>query len=241
MTSPRAGTSAEVTHPAAPPSSSSLPSEGQNKWWGGGGSQDAPCAASRGAASPPARRVPARGMEVPLDARPVRASSLLSPQLLVWAEDPGAALSRRSTVARSASSWLALPTHHCMLCEVMSWGCLRRTAPVLDPPVLPGLLAEKHGRIVDPALTGCGFRTAAGLVGVALARTGRDLLTAAGPGVSVRIPLFARGIVVAGSGHAIPSTALVTACGHGTGPFFSLTARGHGQEAGEPGVSCGRV
>ena len=33
----------------------------------------------------------------------------------------------------------------------MSRESLRRPAPVLDPPALPGLLAEKHGRIVEPA------------------------------------------------------------------------------------------
>ena len=125
-----------------------------------------------------------------------RASSLLSPWLLCglkMQEQPsrGGRLLPAPLLPR-----LALPTHHCMLCEVMCRECLRRTAPVLVPPVLPGLLAEKHRRIVDPALTGCGFRTAAGLVGVALAGTGLGLLTATGPGASVRIPLFARGIVV---------------------------------------------
>ena len=54
-TAPRAGTSSEVTHPAAPSSSSSLPSEGRVKRRGGGGSRDAPGAASHGASSPPVR------------------------------------------------------------------------------------------------------------------------------------------------------------------------------------------
>ena len=70
-TSPRAGTSSEVTHPTASSSSSSLPSEGRAKR---GESRDVSGAASRGASSSPAR-----GVEVPLDARPVRASVLLSP------------------------------------------------------------------------------------------------------------------------------------------------------------------
>ena len=34
----------------------------------------------------------------------------------------------------------------------MSRESLRRPAPVRDPPVLPGLRLEKHGRIVEPAL-----------------------------------------------------------------------------------------
>ena len=201
-------------------------------------SQDAPCAASCGASSPPARRVSSkRGGSA--SGRLSGARELASlPSAPSRAEDPGAAVA--CCPLSFFLRWFS-PTHHCTLWEVMSRGCLRRTAPVLDPPVLPSLRAEKHGRIVDPALTGYGFRTAAGLVGVALARTGLGLLTTAGPGASVRIPLFARGIVVTGPGHAIPTAALVTACGHGTGPFFPLTARGHGQEAGEPGVSCGSV
>ena len=189
-----------------------------------GVSQDAPCAASCWASSPPARCVPARGVEVPLDARPVRASPLLSPRLV-------RRLKIQERLSRCGHLFpapliprLVLPTHHCMLCEVISRGCLRRTSPILDPPVLYGLLAEEHGRIVDPALTSCGFRTTAGLVGVALAGTSLGLLTAAGPGASVRFPLFARGIVMG----LVPS-------------FFPLTARDHGQEAGEPGVSCESV
>ena len=34
----------------------------------------------------------------------------------------------------------------------MSRECFRRPAPVRDPPVLPGLRLEKHGRIVEPTL-----------------------------------------------------------------------------------------
>ena len=44
---------------------------------------------------------------------------------------------------------------------------LRRPAPVLDHPALPGLLAEKHGRIVEPAPGWLALMT--GLVGHALA------------------------------------------------------------------------
>ena len=93
-----------------------------------------------------------RGVEVPLDARPLRASSLLSPHLL-------RGLRIQERLARSGRLLpvpplprLALPAHHCTLCEVKSRESLRRPAPVLDLPALPSLLAEKHGKIVEPAL-----------------------------------------------------------------------------------------
>ena len=95
---------------------------------------------------------PARRVEVPLDAHPVCASVLLSPLLLRW-------LRIRERLAHSGLLLLApplprlpLPTHHCTLCEVMSRESLWRPAPVRDPPVLPDLRLEKHGRIVEPAL-----------------------------------------------------------------------------------------
>ena len=56
--SPRAGTSSEVTLPEALPSSSSLPSEGRERRVG---PRVAPCVASRGASSPSAQLGPARG------------------------------------------------------------------------------------------------------------------------------------------------------------------------------------
>ena len=89
----------------------------------------------------------ARGVEVSLVALLVRASALLSP-LPLW----GRRIQER--LARSGPLLLApprlrsaLPAHHCTLREVVSRERLRK--PVLDPPVLPGLLAEKHGRIVE--------------------------------------------------------------------------------------------
>ena len=260
---------------------------------GGGGSRDAPCAASHGASSPPARRVSSeRGGSASgrSSVASERASVSSAPSR---AEDPGVARSRRSPVARSAPSFpRAFPVHHCTLCEVMSRESLRRPAPVLDPPALPGLLAEKDGRIVEPApgwlalaplpihglavesvvdgsrrylfppvnglgVTSRGLRTATGLaafapvrgpavtsrclltatglVGIALTVTGLGLLTATGLGASVRVPMVDRGLVVTGLGYAVPIADPVT------GPFFPLTTRGHGEEAGEPDVSCRSV
>ena len=107
--SPRAGTSSEVTHPEALPSSSSLPSEGRETRVG---PWDAPCVASRGASSPPARPGPARGVEVLLDARPVLVGTSVSSAPL-GAGVPGVA--RCGGRLRSA-----LPSHHRTPCEVMS-------------------------------------------------------------------------------------------------------------------------
>ena len=267
-------------------------------------SRDAPCAASHGTSSPPARRVSsdtAIGVEVPLDARLVCASTLLSPGLL-------RGLRIQERLARSGRLLpapllprLGLPAHHCMLCEVMSRESFQRPPPVLDATSLPGLLAEKHGRIVEPApgwlalmtgligrtlaplpvsglavesvvggsrcdllppvhglsmtdrslrtatglatftpvrgptVTGRGLLTAAGLVGIALAVTGLGFLTAAGLGASDCFPMVARGFVMTGPGHAVPIADPVTS------PFFPLTARSHGEEAGDPGVCCGSV
>ena len=47
---------------------------------------------------------------------------------------------------------LPLPAHHSTLCNVVSRESLRRSAPVLDPPVFPDLRIEEQRRIVGPAL-----------------------------------------------------------------------------------------
>ena len=105
---PAPKTSSEVAHPAAPSSSSSLPSEGRDER--GGGFQDAPCAASHGASSPPARRVSsersgsASGRSSGASERASVVSSACS-----RAEDPGVARSQRTPVARSAPSSVASP------------------------------------------------------------------------------------------------------------------------------------
>ena len=117
-TSPRARTSSKVAHPAAPSSSSSLPSEGRDKRGGGLGMHLVLLPV--GLLPLPLNVYPARGVEVPLDARPVCASALLSPLLL-------RGLRIREQLARSGLLLLTpplprlpLPTHHCTLCEVMS-------------------------------------------------------------------------------------------------------------------------
>ena len=82
-----------------------------------------PLCASRGFSSPSARLVPAGGVEEPLVARSVHASSLLSPrfirelgiqELLSCVELMLLFLSR-----------LALPPHLCTLDEVMGWESLQ--------------------------------------------------------------------------------------------------------------------
>ena len=85
---------------------------------------------------------PARGVEVSLVARPVRASALLSPLLL-------RELGRRELLVHSGRPLpallprLPLPAHHCTLCDVVSRESLRRSAPIRDPPVFPDLRIEE--------------------------------------------------------------------------------------------------
>ena len=182
-TSPRAGTSSEVTHPAAPSSSSSLPSEGG---WGGLG---VPLVLLLvGLPLLPLGVFRVRGVEVPLDALTVCASVLLSP-LPLWGLRIQERLVRGGPLLPAPPRFrLALRTHHCMLREVMSWECLRKPAPVRGPPVLPGPLAEKHGGIVEPAPGWIALVT--GIVVLALAPLPVHGLAVegAGGGVSSRSP-----------------------------------------------------
>ena len=118
---------------------------------------------------------PARGVEVSLVARPVRASALLSP----W---PLRELGRGRLLVRSGLHLpvplprLPLPAHHSTLCDVVSRESLRRSAPVLDPPVFHDLRIEEQGRIAGLALG----RPALVAVPVVLALT---LLTSRGQAV----------------------------------------------------------
>ena len=110
---PHAGTSSEVTHPEALPSSS-LPPEGREE---------------RGALGmhlillpvglPLLPLCPARGVKVLLDARPVRVVTSVS-SAPSGAGIPEVSCSRRSPAACSAPSSVGSPSHHCTLCEVMS-------------------------------------------------------------------------------------------------------------------------
>ena len=93
----------------------------------------------------------ARGVEVTLVTCPVHASSLLSP-LLLRVLRRGEPLVRSGRPLPALLPRLTLPAHHCTLCEVVSRGSLRRSAPVRDPPVFPNLRIEEQRRIVEPAL-----------------------------------------------------------------------------------------
>ena len=146
------GTSSEVAHPAAPSSSSSLPSEGWDKRGRGGGSLDAPCAAPRGASSPPARRVSSeRSGSASGHSSGVSEHTSVS-SAPSRAEDPGAARSQRTPVARSAPSSVASPhsSLHTLRGDESRESSESRS--VRDPPLLPDLRLEKHGRTVEPTL-----------------------------------------------------------------------------------------
>ena len=94
---------------------------------------------------------PARGVEVSLVARPVRASVLLPPRLLREL-GRGKLLVRNGLPLPAPLPRLPLPAHHSTLCDMVSQESLRWSAPVLDPPVFPDLQIEEQGRIAKPAL-----------------------------------------------------------------------------------------
>ena len=93
---------------------------------------------------------PARGVEVSLVARLVRASVLLS--LLLLREVEGGLLVRSGRPLLALLPRWPLPAHHCMLCDVVSRESLPWSAPVRDPLVFPDLRIEEQGRIVELAL-----------------------------------------------------------------------------------------
>ena len=127
MSFPHAGTSSGVTHPGASPSSPSLPSEGRDERGGGGGwSRDALVLLREGLSLLPLHFCPARGVEEPLVARWVHASSLLSPWFILGLGVQE--LLSCGGLLLPALSQLALPPHLCTPCEVMGWEGLRRLA-----------------------------------------------------------------------------------------------------------------
>ena len=135
---PCARISSEVTLPEALPSSSSLPFEGREERGGLGMHL---VLLPVGLFSPPARPVSSeRGGSATGRSSGAR-----------WDFCLFGSRSRRSPAACSAPSLVGSPSHHSMLCEVMSWESLRRPAPVSDPPGLPEFRLEKQGRIVGPA------------------------------------------------------------------------------------------
>ena len=145
MSFPHAGTSSEVTHPGASPS---LPSEGRDEE--GGGSRDALVLLPVGLPLLPLDFCPAGGVEEPLVARSVHASSLLSPRFIrgLGIEE----LLSCDGLLLPALSWLALPPHLCTPCEVMRRESRRSSAPVRVPPWLPDCRLGKPGRCFEPAL-----------------------------------------------------------------------------------------
>ena len=121
---------------------------------GGGGSWDAPGAASHEASSLPARfRSSERGGGVSgcLSGARERAPVFSTPSV---AEGGGGGLLLvRSGLPMPAPLTLSpLPAYHSILCDVVSQESLRRSAPVLDPPVFPDLRIEEQGRIAGLAL-----------------------------------------------------------------------------------------
>ena len=120
MSFPHAGTSSEVPHPGASPSSPSLPSEGRDE----GGSWDALMLLPEGLPLLPLDFCPARGVEELLVARSVHASSLLSPRFIrgLGVQE----LLSCGGLLLPALSRLTLPPHLCTPCEVMGreglWG-----------------------------------------------------------------------------------------------------------------------
>ena len=145
--SPCTGTSSEVLRPEASSSSSSLPSGGQSK----GRSLGMHLVLLPVRLPPlPLNLSPARGVEVSLVARLVRASALLPPRLLREL-GRGKLLVRSGLPLPAPLPRLLLPAHHSTLCDVVSRESLRGSAPVLDPPVFPDFRIEEQGRIVEPA------------------------------------------------------------------------------------------
>ena len=102
------------------PSSLSLPSEGRD---GGGRSQDALVLLPKGLSLLPLGFGPARGVEEPLVARSVHASSILSPRFIrgLGIQE----LLSCSGLLLPDLSRLVLPPHLCMPCEVMGRESLR--------------------------------------------------------------------------------------------------------------------
>ena len=101
---PHAGTSSEVTHPGASPSSPSLPSEGQDDGGGGGGGiLGCHCVASRGSSSPSARLL-SSGRGGGASGCSFGALELASVSSVhSWAGVPGVALLQQTPVTRSVS------------------------------------------------------------------------------------------------------------------------------------------
>ena len=138
---PHAGTSSEVTHPGASPSSPSLPSEGQDE---GGGSQVALVLLPEVLPLLPLDFCPAGGMEEPLNARSVHASSLLSHRFI-------RGLGRQELLSCGRlllpfSIPVGSPSSSLHALRGGEAGSLPSPAPVRIPPWLPDLRLGNLGR-----------------------------------------------------------------------------------------------
>ena len=142
------GTSLEVPHPGLPLLLPPFLQKGGMR--GGGGSRDALVLLPGGLPLLPLDFCPARGVEEPLVARSVHASSLLSPRFI-----RGLGIQELLScggLLLPALSRLPLPPHVCMPCEVVRRESLRSSAPVRVPPWIPDLRLGKPGRCFEPAL-----------------------------------------------------------------------------------------
>ena len=144
-----------------------LPSLQEGRLRGGGGSRGAPGVASHEASSPPARsRFSKRGGSVSGRSSVVRERAL-SLQLLRELQR-GRLLGRSRLPLTAPLPRLLLLAHRSTLCDMMSREKLRRSAPVLDPPVFPDLRIEEQGKIVEPALGWTALVTVAAILALAL-------------------------------------------------------------------------
>ena len=180
---------------------------------------------------------PARGVEVFLVTCPVRASTLLPPRLLREL-GRGKLFIRSGRLLPVPLPWLPLPTHHSMLCDVVGWESLRRSAPVLDPPVFPDLRIEEQGRIVGPALGRPALVTGPVVLALALLPARGQVVESVGggPRLSCCPPASGCGVTGRGLRTAPGCVGLALALGeNGRGPrtttalariAFAVTSRG---------------
>ena len=205
---------------------------------------------------------PARGVEVFLDVRLLRVSAPLSLQLLRELQR-GRLIVRSGLPLPAPLPQLLFPAHYSTLRDVMSREMLQWTAPVLDPPVFPGLRIEKQGRIVEPVLDQTALVTVTVVLALApltvsksvggghlLGRcptangrgvTGRDLRIALVHVGSARVPPLAEEVIVTARGQAISLVILVTVHGLVDDLLPPLTVRGQRREDSESEVSSRRV
>ena len=172
MSFPHTGTSSEVTHSGASPSSPSLSSEGRGG--GGGGALGYPRVASRGSSSPPAGLWSGgRGGGACGCSFGVREVASVS-SIHSWTGDPGVALLRRTPVTCSVpvgspssslharrgdgagESTRAFSVLGCLFrlfyARFVRRGSLPSSAPVGIPPWLLDPQLGKPGRCFEPAL-----------------------------------------------------------------------------------------